>query len=88
MKAGYNDFMGKKVVICHLLCYSYVRSCQRIIDRKENGTYLSKNFEMRDPYFTTIYTMANLDFTNTDSHKMDFNTAVKDNWQEASEAQD
>lgn len=43
---------------------------------------------MRDPYFTSIYTMANLDFTNTDSRKMDFNTAVKDNWQEASEAQD
>ena len=32
--------------------------------------------------------MADPDFTNTDSHEMDFNTAIKDNWQEAGEAQD
>ena len=88
MKAGYNDFMTKKVVVCHPLYYSYVTSCQRIIDRKENGIYLSKNFEIRASYFASIYTMADPDFTNTDSHEMDFNTAIKDNWQEAGEAQD
>lgn len=41
---------------------------------------------MIDPDFTSLYKMRNPDFTNTDNDKMDFNTIIKDNWEEVSGA--
>ena len=48
-------------------------------DRKEHGRYLTRDFKIRDPDFTSI------DQMNTPN--IDLNTARKDNWQEANEAQ-
>ena len=52
---------------------------QRFTDRKEHDRYLKRDFKIRDPDFTSIDQMNN--------PNMDFNNAVKDNWQEANEAQ-
>ena len=52
---------------------------QRCTDRREHGKYLTRNFKMRDPEFTSINQM-----NNPNIH---LNNAGKDNWQEANEAQ-
>ena len=52
---------------------------QRCTDRRGHGRYLTRNFKMRDPDFTSIDQMKN--------PNMDLNIAMKDNWQEANEAQ-
>ena len=49
---------------------------ERCTDRREKGGYLTRNFKMRDP-----------DFTSIDNPSMDLNNAIKDNWQEANDAQ-
>ena len=48
-------------------------------DRTEYGRYLTKNFRMADPDFTSI--------DKINSPNMDLKTARKDNWQEEIEAQ-
>ena len=50
---------------------------QTCTDRREHERYLTRNFKIRNPDFTRIDQMNNLDL----------NTARKDNWQEANEAQ-
>ena len=52
---------------------------QDCTDRRGNGKYLTRNFKMRDPDFTSKVQMNN--------PNMDLNTAMKDNRQEANEAQ-
>ena len=54
-------------------------SHQRCTDRREHEEYLTRDFKMRDPNFTSIDQMNN--------PNMDLNTAMNNNWQKANEAQ-
>ena len=49
--------------------------------------YITRNFRVRGPNFTNIDGMKDSNFTSIDNHKVGLNTAIKDKWKEASEAQ-
>ena len=59
--------------------HCYMHHIKGVLTEESMGRYLTRNFKMRDPDFTTIDQMSN--------PNIDLNTARKDNWQEANEAQ-